>query len=142
MRLVIFGSRDFALIPNKFARKYRNNQSLYQADLEKYEKEYLQVVEFIKSCIEILGNPVEIVEGEAEGVDLAGRRWAIENDINIKPFQARWNLYGKRAGFLRNVEMADYSDCGIAVIKDKSKGSMMMLREMQKRNKIVLVKEV
>jgi len=49
-----------------------------------------------------------LVVGDARGLDFICRNWA---DATLKPeqwscFYANWDLYGKKAGILRNEEMA------------------------------------
>lgn len=50
----------------------------------------------------------EVVSGTAKGADALGERWAEENGIPVKRMPANWHKYGKRAGPLRNAEMAKY----------------------------------
>ena len=70
-------------------------------------------------------NITEVVCGGARGVDELGRQWA--GKIPVKPFPAKWNEFGKGAGYIRNVEMADYADALILLWDGKSKGSKHML---------------
>jgi hypothetical protein len=66
----------------------------------------------------LLINPTdinEIVSGTARGVDRLGERYAKEHGIKITKFPANWNKYGKRAGYLRNEQMAKYADVLIAI---------------------------
>jgi hypothetical protein len=72
----------------------------------------------------------EVVSGGARGVDSYGEMWAKENNIPIKVFHPNWKLYGKQAGPLRNVEMANYviPDGGVIAVWDgSSKGTANML---------------
>lgn len=69
----------------------------------------------LKSAVaEALGehplNQLEVVSGAARGADRLGERWARENGVALRQFPADWNQHGKRAGYLRNEEMADYAD--------------------------------
>jgi hypothetical protein len=77
-------------------------------------------------------NITEVVCGMAKGVDLLGKEYAEENDIPIKEFPANWDLYGKRAGHLRNTEMAKYADALIAIWDGKSPGTKNMIDEAYK----------
>lgn len=145
MKVVIFGSRDFARMPNRFAKQYHGNRNKLEAALEKYEEEYSQVVDLINTFESVCGKITKEVDGAAEGVDSAGTRWSTETGTSHKSFPAQWKVNGKLdrgAGFKRNIEMADYAECGIAIIKGKSRGSIMMLGEMKKRNKFVMLLEV
>lgn len=83
----------------------------------------------------------EIVSGTARGADKLGERYAEEHNINIKKFPANWNVYGKRAGYLRNRDMGEYCTGGIIFWDGISKGSSMMidiLRNMGKNYTVVM----
>ena len=68
-------------------------------------KDYGLVLDAIeKSGFEI----TEVVSGTADGVDKLGERFAMDEAIPIKRFPANWKKYGKKAGPLRNEEMAVY----------------------------------
>lgn len=56
----------------------------------------------------------EVVCGMARGADLGGHAWAKVLGIPIAEFPARWNLHGKRAGPMRNQEMAKYAEALVA----------------------------
>lgn len=76
---------------------------------------------------------IEIVEGGAKGVDRIAKNYALSQQsskISLKEFPADWNQYGKRAGPLRNQEMAKYSDVLIAFrYKDNpSRGTENMIK--------------
>lgn len=70
----------------------------------------------------------EVVSGTAIGVDRLGELWAKEHDVPIKRFPAAWKQFGKAAGYMRNVIMADYAQALILVWDGKSAGSASMLR--------------
>lgn len=69
----------------------------------------------------------EVVCGGARGVDTMGRSWAIEHGVPVKEFPADWKLYGKRAGYIRNKEMAKYAEALVALWDGKSKGTKHMI---------------
>lgn len=70
---------------------------------------------------------VEIVSGTAAGADRLGERYAKEKGLKLKQFPADWNKYGKRAGYLRNVQMAEYADCLFAFWDGVSRGTKHMI---------------
>jgi hypothetical protein len=70
---------------------------------------------------------IEIVSGTATGSDSLGEKWANGKGYKVVRFPANWDKYGKRAGYLRNVEMAEYSDFLIAFWNGKSKGTEHMI---------------
>ena len=73
------------------------------------------------------GEEIEIVCGEARGADLLGKRYAESKGLIVKSFPANWNAYGRRAGYLRNAEMADYSTHLVAFWDSSSKGTKHMI---------------
>lgn len=70
---------------------------------------------------------IEIVSGTARGADQLGERYAREKKLSVKRFPADWNKYGKRAGYLRNGEMAAYADACIVFWDGKSPGTKSMI---------------
>jgi hypothetical protein len=68
-----------------------------------------------------------IVSGGATGADSLGERFANENGYDIVRFPAEWDKYGKRAGYLRNKQMAEYGTCLLAFWDGKSRGTKMMI---------------
>jgi len=66
----------------------------------------------------------QVVSGAARGVDACGELWGRRNDVPIKIFPANWNKYGKRAGYLRNKQMAEYADA--CVLFNGGIGTQMM----------------
>lgn len=91
-----------------------------------------------KSNIDI----TEIVSGTASGVDSLGEQYAKKYNIPIKQFPADWNTYGKRAGYLRNVEMAEYADACIIIWDGSSKGSKMMIDIARQHNLVLFIQKV
>lgn len=69
----------------------------------------------------------EVVCGMASGVDLLGKRWAINSGIPVRLVPADWKIYGKAAGPMRNEMMAHYANALILIWDGKSKGSANML---------------
>lgn len=79
----------------------------------------------------------EVVCGMARGVDTLGKLWAEFNHIPVAEFPADWDYHGKKAGFVRNSEMADYADALIAIWDGQSKGTAHMIdRALEKGLKI------
>lgn len=68
-----------------------------------------------------------VVSGTARGVDKLGEEWALRHAKSVKKFPAWWERYGKRAGYLRNEEMARNADALIAVWDGKSAGTKHMI---------------
>lgn len=72
-------------------------------------------------------NKIEIVSGTAGGADTLGERYAQEKGYEVKKFPAKWDEYGKKAGYLRNQEMGEYADGLIAFWDGQSKGTKHMI---------------
>lgn len=92
-------------------------------------------------CDKILQNQddVTIISGGAKGADSLGEKYAKERGYTIEIFPAKWNEYGKKAGMIRNVEMADSSDSLIAFWDGKSKGTKHMIDKAIKKELSVRV---
>ena len=80
--------------------------------------------------------PQFLISGDARGVDQHGQYWwhevlgqgdSIEGDPSIKHFPADWNGLGKRAGYVRNMEMCAQADQAIIVWDQQSRGTSHMM---------------
>jgi len=76
---------------------------------------------------------VLIVCGGAKGADSLGANYALKNDLPIAFFIPDWELHGKKAGYLRNMEMANNADACIAFWDGKSKGTSHMINICKKK---------
>lgn len=85
--------------------------------------------------------PTVIISGTARGVGLAGEQWAKDNGVPVERFPADWNRYGRKAGPLRNVQMADSADAMIAIWDGQSAGTKHMIEQARVRGlfEVVLV---
>jgi len=70
---------------------------------------------------------------------VSGTAIAEIQDIPVKRFPADWDEYGKRAGMIRNAEMADYADALFAVWDGKSKGTKQMIDNANTKGLKVIV---
>ncbi len=73
----------------------------------------------------------EVVSGGAGGPDTLGEHWAAEHSITVARFIPDWGRLGKRAGPLRNHEMAVYADALIAIWDGQSRGTKNMIDTMR-----------
>ena len=71
--------------------------------------------------------PTVIISGTARGVDTLGENWARANSVPVERFPADWDLYGKRAGYLRNEEMARNAEALVAIWDGQSRGTLHMI---------------
>lgn len=58
---------------------------------------------------------LEIVAGGAPGADTLGKEWAQQNAIIYTEFAANWDLYGNKAGPLRNEVQGEYCAFNYAI---------------------------
>lgn len=68
-----------------------------------------------------------VVSGGARGADSLGERYAREHKLKLKVFPADWDTFGKRAGYLRNKQMAEYADALVAFWDGQSRGTQHMI---------------
>ena len=86
-----------------------------------------------------------VIVGRAKGVDTVAEYWAKGNGVDSKPMPADWDKHGKKAGFIRNEDMANAAgpDGRLILIWDgKSRGSKMMLDIAKRRGMVVFEKIV
>lgn len=70
---------------------------------------------------------VEVVCGMARGADLLGKKYALERGLKVAEFPADWESHGKKAGPIRNKQMAEYANALIAFWDGKSSGTANMI---------------
>lgn len=78
-----------------------------------------------------------IVSGTARGADKLGEKYARERGYTIKRFPADWDKNGKRAGYIRNEEMAKYADACVCFWDEASRGTKHMI-DLATRYKLAL----
>jgi hypothetical protein len=76
------------------------------------------------------------------GVDWIGEMWADKNGRRVRRFGADWKNKGRRAGPLRNEEMAKYADALIALPMGESRGTRDMIRRAKAHGLRVWVYEL
>jgi hypothetical protein len=75
-----------------------------------------------------LPTDITIIHGGAEGTDRAASDFASSHFCQERVFLADWNLYGKRAGYIRNQRMLDEGEPDLVVAFPGGKGTPMMKR--------------
>lgn len=68
-----------------------------------------------------------IISGTARGADKLGERYAREKGYKIERYPANWDKYGKRAGYIRNEQMAKVADACVCFWDEQSKGTKHMI---------------
>ena len=108
MRLAVVGSRNYN-------------------DYEKLEK--------ILEIIVKQNNVTTIVSGGAQGADRLSHKFALEHHLEFDVYIPDWDKHGKGAGYIRNVEIWDNSDLGIAFWDGSSKGTEHSFKLAKKQEK-------
>lgn len=83
--------------------------------------------QMLKKIVSVNKGITEIVSGTARGADSLGEKYGEEKKLKVTKFPANWDKYGKKAGYIRNIEMALYADEAIVFWDGKSKGSKNMI---------------
>ena len=105
---------------------------------------YQEAKKFIDRCISNLLNNYELVfvSGGCRGADMLGERYATEHNYSIERYIADWSTFGKKAGPLRNAEMAKICDYVICFWDGKSKGTKNMIDCVLKMDKPIRIKRI
>jgi hypothetical protein len=74
---------------------------------------------------------IDVVSGCARGADTLGERYAREKGYSVKKFPANWDTYGKKAGYLRNKDMAEYASHAVIFWDGSSRGTKSMIELCQ-----------
>jgi hypothetical protein len=72
-----------------------------------------------------------IVSGGARGADSLAERYARECGFYFTAIPAMWDLYGKRAGIMRNSEIVESADLVVAFWDGESKGTADTIEKAQ-----------
>lgn len=91
-------------------------------------RDFDDFTKLMNSCIDILLkitdqhsdlNKIRIVSGTARGADQLGEQYAKIIGYEVSRFPADWDGLGKRAGYVRNAEMAKFAvtdgNCGVLI---------------------------
>lgn len=99
-----------------------------------------QVRAAYNSYLKLFPAPTTIIHGDAKGIDAAAKS-IFTSRLEVVPFPANWDLYGKYAAEIRNKEMASVGDVLLVIAGDNSRGMRSIIKEMRERRKPVLVTE-
>lgn len=84
---------------------------------------------------------IHIVCGMARGADTLGEQYGKEYNFSIDYFPAEWDTYGKRAGYIRNEQMAKNADALVAFWDGESRGTKHMIDIARKYNLSIRIKK-
>lgn len=79
-----------------------------------------------------------LIEGGARGVDRQAREWANKASIPVVTHEANWELYGKRAGPLRSIEMLESHPSAFVLIFPGNSGTRIMDKEARRRSRNII----
>lgn len=83
----------------------------------------------------------EVISGGARGPDHAAILWARSRNIPCTIMKAEWGRHGKKAGILRNKEMAELCDECLSVWDGSSVGTASTMAFIEELGKPLYVKE-
>ena len=109
-RLVIAGSRDF------------NDYALLSRTVDKHLSDKVNDAKII------------IISGNAPGADKLGERYAKERGYELECYPVDWEHYGKAAGPVRNMNMANVADDVIVFWDGESSGTKNMIETAKAKN--------
>lgn len=100
--------------------------------------------DYDKLCIEVnklreIEEITTIISGGANGADYLGKKYAAEEHIRYVEYPALWDMYGKSAGFRRNVDIVNDSDIILAFWDGKSRGTKHSIDLATKCGKKVVI---
>jgi hypothetical protein len=83
----------------------------------------------VEACDALLQREAEVIvlSGKASGADTLGERYARERGYAVEEHPAEWERHGRKAGYLRNRDMAEAADALIAFWDGNSTGTRMMI---------------
>ena len=85
------------------------------------------------------GFQIVIVSGGCAGADMLGEAYAKERGYQVKRYPAQWERYGKKAGRIRNAEMANNADALIAYWNGESRGTRHMIETAREKGLAVRI---
>lgn len=105
---------------------------------------YEEAKTFISVCISKIKETYTLIflSGCCNGADLLGEKFAIEFGYQIEHHPALWKKYGRKAGPIRNKEMAEKADYVICFCDGKSFGTKSMIYYAKKFNKKIRIKYI
>lgn len=94
---------------------------------------YFTDYELLKNTLDAFSD-FEIIHGCARGADTLAGRYGRETNRVVSEFPAQWDLYGKRAGPIRNTQMLREGkpDLVIAFRGPNSRGTQNMINQSEK----------
>ncbi len=98
--------------------------------------------DFVWKCIEETYKTYKfdtIIEGGADGVDSLAGLFTIYHRFNHMTIYPQWNKHGNKAGFMRNSDLVEICNKGIAMWDGKSTGTKDSITKLKKVGKLLKV---
>ena len=94
----------------------------------------------VLKTLRFTNGPFTVIHGGATGADRIAGACARKLGLEVVEYPANWTSYGKKAGYLRNVEMADQNPAMVVAFqKNGSTGTQMMVDIATERSIDVLL---
>lgn len=103
-----------------------------------YDYQFLSTA--MNSLLRNITEEIVVVCGQARGADTLGEQYAKEHGYCVDYYPANWEQYGKRAGYLRNEQMAQNADALAAFWDGKSRGTKHMIETARRHGLKVRIK--
>ena len=110
----------------------------------RYYDDYEQAKAFIDKCIadNCRDKKLTFLSGGCNGADMIGERYARENGYPLTRYSAQWGKYGKRAGPIRNMKMAEDCDIVICFWDGKSRGTQSLISYANKNGVPIFIQYI
>lgn len=96
--LLIAGSRDFGAYDRfEFSNEILTTETICEVICNAMLAKQIE-----------MGRNICIVHGDARGADTVGKLYGNRHGYEVMAFPAKWDMYGKSAGYIRNSEMYDF----------------------------------
>lgn len=83
--------------------------------------------------------PTEIISGGAAGADSLGAEWGMSRNIKTTIFHPDWDKHGKKAGFIRNVDIINAAEVVVAFWQNSSAGTKHSINLAYEQRKPTLI---
>ena len=89
----------------------------------------------VTDFIDTLEPDAHVITGGARGVDTFAHDAAVGRGLSTEVYEADWEKYGKRAGYLRNIAMLECNPHRVIAFWDgKSRGTRHTINEARRRD--------
>lgn len=91
-------------------------------------RDYFDIPRLEKELNKYLAPDLVIIQGDARGADGLAKTWCKKLGVKCLSFPADWDKYGKRAGYIRNVQMLNEGKPDLVIAFPGGKGTEMMTK--------------